>query len=121
MSHSYATGLLPPYQFRPLSVLSLNSSHGPVHEDDTMISVGVDHFAHEFFAEDNLQMPSAGHVRRRSLVSAMEASPCVRIEKRTYSAIQAAMAFKNVERHESPNKVSSKNHPSHRELRPRRV
>ena len=39
MSHSYAAGLLPPTQFRPLSALSLNSSHGPVHEDDTMISV----------------------------------------------------------------------------------
>jgi serine/arginine repetitive matrix protein 2 len=43
MSHPYARGLLPPNQFRPLSVLSLNSSHGPVHEDDTMISVGIDH------------------------------------------------------------------------------
>ena len=27
---------------------------GPVHEDDTMISVGIDHFAHEFFADNNL-------------------------------------------------------------------
>jgi hypothetical protein len=54
MSHSYAVGLPPPHQFRPLSVLNLNSSHSPVHEDDTMISVGVDHFAHEFFTDDDL-------------------------------------------------------------------
>jgi hypothetical protein len=47
MSHSYTAGLLPPNQFRPLSVLSLNSSHGPVHEDDTMISVSVSPIAHE--------------------------------------------------------------------------
>ena len=40
MSHSYEDGLLPPHQFRPLSVLSLNTTHGPIHEDDTMISVG---------------------------------------------------------------------------------
>jgi len=47
MSHSYAVGLLLPNQFRPLSVLSLNSSHGPVHEDDTMISVSADPAAHD--------------------------------------------------------------------------
>jgi len=49
MSHSYAIGLLSPHHFRPLSALSLNSSHGPsVHDDDTMISVCVDNFAHKF-------------------------------------------------------------------------
>ena len=50
-------------------------------------------------------MPGAGHVCGRSLVSAMEASPCIRIEKRKYSAIQAAKAFKNGEHLESPNKA----------------
>ena len=33
------SGLLPPNQFRPLSVLSINSIHSPMKEDDTMISV----------------------------------------------------------------------------------
>ncbi|KDR69956.1 hypothetical protein GALMADRAFT_898782 [Galerina marginata CBS 339.88] len=38
-SHSFQGGLLPPNQFRPLSVLSRNSVHSPMREDDTMISV----------------------------------------------------------------------------------
>jgi hypothetical protein len=42
----------------------------------------------------------------------MEASPCVRIEKRKYSAIQAAKAFKKFERHESPNKARIVEKPS---------
>jgi hypothetical protein len=42
----------------------------------------------------------------------MDASPCVRIEKRKYSAIQEAKAFKNVERHESPNKARIVEKPS---------
>jgi len=33
--HSHSLGLLPPNQFRPLSVLSFNSNHGPIHEDGT--------------------------------------------------------------------------------------
>jgi hypothetical protein len=57
-------------------------------------------------------MLGGGHVRRRSLVSLMEASPCVRIEKRKHSAIQEAKAFKNVERHESPNKARIVEKPS---------
>ena len=46
-SHPYTGGLLPHDQFRPLSVLSLNSTHGPIHEDDTMISVSVYKFIYE--------------------------------------------------------------------------
>jgi hypothetical protein len=44
-------------------------------------------------------MLDGGRVRH-SLVSLMEAFPYVRIEKRKYSAIQEAKAFKNVEHHE---------------------
>jgi serine/arginine repetitive matrix protein 2 len=81
VSHSYAVRLLPPHHFRPLSILSLNSSHGPVHDDDAMISVGVDHFAHEFVLTIRCRCwevaTSVG-----ALVYLMEASPCVRIEKR---------------------------------------
>ena len=46
-SHPYSLGLLPPNQFRPLSALSFNSNHGPIHEDDTMISVSVDCYCPE--------------------------------------------------------------------------
>ncbi|KAJ6577467.1 hypothetical protein B0H19DRAFT_561509 [Mycena capillaripes] len=64
--------LLPPHQFRPLSVLSFNNSaHSPMKEDDTMIS-----------------MLGGGHVRRRSIGSVFEASPCVRAEKRKHVAFQ---------------------------------
>ncbi|KAF9065359.1 hypothetical protein BDP27DRAFT_1424922 [Rhodocollybia butyracea] len=52
--------LLPP-TFRPISSLSINSIHSPMKEDDTMIS-----------------MIGGGHVRRRSVGSVIEASPCVR-------------------------------------------
>jgi hypothetical protein len=38
--YSLQNGLLPPNQFRPLSVLSINSVHSPTKEDDTMISMG---------------------------------------------------------------------------------
>ncbi len=111
MSCPYSVGLLRPNQFRPLSVLGFNSSHGPIHEDDTMISVSVDNCS-PGRTDDELQMLGGGHVRRRSLVSLMEASPCVRIEKRKHSAIQEAKAFKNVERHESPNKAHVVEKPS---------
>jgi len=37
--YSLQNGLLPPNQFRPLSVLSINSVPSPMKEDDTMISV----------------------------------------------------------------------------------
>ncbi|KAJ7115597.1 hypothetical protein C8R43DRAFT_1038570 [Mycena crocata] len=64
--------LLPPHQFRPLSVLSMNNSvHSPMKDDDTMIS-----------------MLGGGHVRRRSIGSMFDASPCVRVEKRKHIMFQ---------------------------------
>ncbi|KAJ7058075.1 hypothetical protein C8F01DRAFT_1149410 [Mycena amicta] len=64
--------LLPPNQFRPLSMLSMNNStHSPMREDDTMIT-----------------MLGGGHVRRRSIGSVFEASPCVRVEKRKHATFQ---------------------------------
>jgi hypothetical protein len=45
--HPYLGKLLPPNQFRPLSILSLNSFHGPIHDDDTLISVGIHHFIYD--------------------------------------------------------------------------
>ncbi|KAJ7132975.1 hypothetical protein C8R46DRAFT_1048292 [Mycena filopes] len=64
--------LLPPHSFRPLSVYSMNTSvHSPMKEDDTLIS-----------------MLGGGHVRRRSIGSTFEASPCVRVEKRKHTAYQ---------------------------------
>ncbi|KAH8109421.1 hypothetical protein DFH11DRAFT_933783 [Phellopilus nigrolimitatus] len=62
-----APGLLPPNQFRPFSVYSVNSVNSPKREDDTMIS-----------------MLGGGHVRRRSIGSTFEGSPCVRAEKRRH-------------------------------------
>ncbi|CAL1710495.1 unnamed protein product [Somion occarium] len=60
-------GQLPPNHFRPLSMMSVASTHSAPKEDDTMIS-----------------MIGGGHVRRRSVDSLIEASPCVKkgIEKR---------------------------------------
>jgi serine/arginine repetitive matrix protein 2 len=57
-------------------------------------------------------MLGGGHVRRLSLVFLMDASPCVCIEKRKQCAVQEAKAFKNVERHESPNKARVVEKPS---------
>ncbi|KAH7884200.1 hypothetical protein F5I97DRAFT_1671717 [Phlebopus sp. FC_14] len=54
----------PPY-YRPISSLSIASVHSPAKEDDTMIS-----------------MLGGGHVRRRSVGSMIDASPCVRFERR---------------------------------------
>ncbi|KAH6888997.1 hypothetical protein BKA70DRAFT_1572775 [Coprinopsis sp. MPI-PUGE-AT-0042] len=56
---------LPNAQFRPLSLISNQSMHDSMHEDDTMIS-----------------MIGGGHVRRLSVGSQIKGSPCVRIEKR---------------------------------------
>ena len=56
--------LFPPTHFRPVSIISIGNPGTP-HEDDTMIS-----------------MLGGGHVRRRSIGSSFEASPCVRVEKR---------------------------------------
>ncbi|TDL15217.1 hypothetical protein BD410DRAFT_845383 [Rickenella mellea] len=64
---SQGMGLFPPNQFRPLSVISIPTVRSPINEDDTMIS-----------------MLAGGRVRRRSIGSLVEASPCVRAEKRMH-------------------------------------
>ncbi|KAI0692931.1 hypothetical protein C8T65DRAFT_711302 [Cerioporus squamosus] len=61
---------VPSRQFRPLSMMSEMSVHSPVKEDDTMIS-----------------MLGGGHVRRRSISSVVEASPCVRMERNRRAAL----------------------------------
>ncbi|KAL1747929.1 hypothetical protein HDZ31DRAFT_60801 [Schizophyllum fasciatum] len=65
--NSYRGHLLPPNQFRPLSMMSIGSIHSPAKEDDTMIT-----------------MLGGGHVRRRSIDSHIEGSPCVGIGKRKH-------------------------------------
>ncbi|CAK5268445.1 unnamed protein product [Mycena citricolor] len=61
--------LLPPHQFRPLSLYSLhNGGDKSPRDDDTMIT-----------------MLGGGHARRSSIGSAFEASPCVRVEKRKHA------------------------------------
>ncbi|KAL1696581.1 hypothetical protein GGG16DRAFT_85014 [Schizophyllum commune] len=65
--NSYRGHLLPPNQFRPLSMISNYSMHSPAKDDDTMIT-----------------MLGGGHVRRRSIDSLIEASPCVGIGKRKH-------------------------------------
>ncbi|KAI6028122.1 hypothetical protein EDC04DRAFT_164044 [Pisolithus marmoratus] len=52
-------------RYRPISSLSVSSMHSPAQDDDTMIS-----------------MLGGGHVRRCSVGSMIEASPCVRMERR---------------------------------------
>ncbi|KAI6020976.1 hypothetical protein BKA83DRAFT_4293512 [Pisolithus microcarpus] len=52
-------------RYRPISSFSVSSAHSPAKEDDTMIS-----------------MLGGGHVRRLSVGSMIEASPCVRMERR---------------------------------------
>ncbi|RPD56493.1 hypothetical protein L226DRAFT_550932 [Lentinus tigrinus ALCF2SS1-7] len=61
---------MPSQQFRPLSIMSEMSVHSPVKEDDTMIT-----------------MLGGGHVRRRSISSLVEASPCVRMERIRHAAL----------------------------------
>ncbi|KAG2134191.1 uncharacterized protein EDB93DRAFT_1173064 [Suillus bovinus] len=58
-----------PPQFKRLSSYSIASVHSPQKEDDTMIS-----------------MLGGGHVRRRSVGSMIEASPCRQVEKRKHIA-----------------------------------
>lgn len=48
-------------------------------------------------------MLGGGHVRRRSLGSIMEASPCARVEKRKHTIFQGAQDF--FDEYESPNKA----------------
>jgi serine/arginine repetitive matrix protein 2 len=59
-------------------------------------------------------MLGGGHVRRRSIRSLVEASPCVRIEKRKHSAaIQGIQIYKGEDDHyDSPNKARIVEKPS---------
>ncbi|KAF9219060.1 hypothetical protein BS17DRAFT_439592 [Gyrodon lividus] len=54
-----------PPRYRPISSLSIASVHSPPSENDTMIS-----------------MLGGGHVRRQSVGSMIEGSPCLRVERR---------------------------------------
>ncbi|KAJ7234518.1 hypothetical protein B0H12DRAFT_1204744 [Mycena haematopus] len=63
----------PPMAFAAAaSVPFHNSVHSPMKEDDTMISM----------------LGGGDHIRRRSIGSVFEASPCVRVEKRKHTAFQ---------------------------------
>ncbi|KAF9449617.1 hypothetical protein P691DRAFT_799115 [Macrolepiota fuliginosa MF-IS2] len=86
-------GQLPPHQFRPLSFISMNSVHSSAKDNDTMIT-----------------MLGGGHVRRSSLGSIMEASPCARVEKRKHSVFQGVKA--SADEYDSPNKARIVERPS---------
>ncbi|KIJ60131.1 hypothetical protein HYDPIDRAFT_32553 [Hydnomerulius pinastri MD-312] len=64
-NQNLAGGDANPPHYRPISSLSIASVHSPIKEDDTMIS-----------------MLGGGHVRRCSVGSMIETSPCVRVERR---------------------------------------
>ncbi|KAI8973078.1 hypothetical protein BD414DRAFT_447875 [Trametes punicea] len=68
--HAHYSRPPPSQQFRPLSIMSEMSIHSPSKEDDTMIT-----------------MLGGGHVRRRSVGSLVEASPCVRVERNKQTAL----------------------------------
>ncbi|EMD32355.1 hypothetical protein CERSUDRAFT_108803 [Gelatoporia subvermispora B] len=85
-----ADNRLPMNHFRPLSMMSDFSTHSPRKEDDTMIS-----------------MLGGGHVRRRSIGSMIEASPCVRREKR-HTSVRASPVVMQVTAEEPPVQDSPK-------------
>ena len=57
-------------------------------------------------------MLGGGHVRRRSIRSLVEASPCVRIEKRKHSAAQEIQIYNGQDDYDSPNKARIVEKPS---------
>ena len=58
-------------------------------------------------------MLGGGHVRRRSIRSLVEASPCVRVEKRKHSAAQGIQIYKGQDDlYDSPNKARIVEKPS---------
>jgi serine/arginine repetitive matrix protein 2 len=59
-----------------------------------------------------LQMLGGGHVRRRSIGSLIEASPCVRVEKRKHSAAQGIQLYKGEDPYDSSNKARIVEKPS---------
>ncbi|KAH9913689.1 uncharacterized protein BXZ73DRAFT_81864 [Epithele typhae] len=82
-------------RFRPLSIMSEASQHSPVKEDDTMITASP-------------AMLGGGHVRRRSVASVVDASPCVRVEKRHAGLPGRALQFDMIQPpvRESPKSAS---------------
>lgn len=92
-SQPNSNGLLPAGQFRPLSIISMHSAHAPMEEDDTMIS-----------------MLGGGHVRRCSIGSIMEASPCVRVEKRKHALFNDTKGYDS--HYDSSNKARIVEKPS---------
>ena len=93
--YHFQNGLLPPNQFRPLSVCSISSIHSPMKEDDTMISVSsialflpitklTKIYIYYRCSEEDM------FVIDQSLI---EASPCVLIEKRKHSAAQGIQIY----------------------------
>ncbi|KAI0828480.1 hypothetical protein BC628DRAFT_1316551 [Trametes gibbosa] len=87
----------PSHQFRPLSIMSEMSVHSPVKEDDTMIS-----------------MLGGGHVRRRSVSSLVDASPCVRMERNKHTNLPGRVLQFEMEppAKESPKKAKLMEKPS---------
>ncbi|KAI0354136.1 hypothetical protein OH77DRAFT_1405859 [Trametes cingulata] len=87
----------PSQQFRPLSIMSEMSVHSPPKEDDTMIT-----------------MLGGGHVRRRSVSSLVDASPCVRVERNKQTALPGRVLKFDMEppAKESPNKARLVEKPS---------
>ncbi|KAI0051553.1 hypothetical protein FA95DRAFT_1580533 [Auriscalpium vulgare] len=86
-------------EFRPLSLLSMDETmDSPKREDDTMIT-----------------MLDGGHVRRRSVGSIVEGSPCVRVGKRKHATIRGPvdrLAMAEEEAVESPKKTRLIEQPS---------
>ncbi|KAI0635339.1 hypothetical protein C8Q77DRAFT_1054820 [Trametes polyzona] len=95
----YAQWARPPpsQQFRPLSIMSEMSVHSPAKEDDTMIT-----------------MLGGGHVRRRSVSSLVDASPCVRMERNKHTALPGRVLQFDLEppAKESPKKNTLMEKPS---------
>lgn len=112
-AHPPQGDLLPSNQFRPLSMFSSASVHSANREDDTMISVSQ--FSTQLFVSNHLfQMLGGGHVRRRSVASVIDASPCVRVEKKkqsTFDKLQQRKAGTNTFR-DSPNEARIVEKPS---------
>ncbi|KAH9896427.1 hypothetical protein C8Q73DRAFT_788785 [Cubamyces lactineus] len=89
----------PSHQFRPLSIMSEMSVHSSPKEDDTMIT-----------------MLGGGHVRRRSVSSLVEASPCVQVERNKRAALPGRVLQFDMDlpapATESPNKSRLTEKPS---------
>jgi hypothetical protein len=107
-----------PPQFKRLSSYSIASVHSPQKEDDTMISVSCRDCTCQLLVYIFLsQMLGGGHVRRRSVGSMIEASPCRQVEKRKHMASDASdapqpSARRKVDDYESPKSRVLESKPS---------